>query len=77
MKIAIGGLENVILKSATISSTLKCPTFSSMSFHINPIVKISIEPASYKEVTKLSEALETLVLADPNLGYKIEDSGLY
>lgn len=74
--VAIGGLENVILKSATISSTLKCPTFSSMSFYVNPIVKICIEPESYKEMTKMSKALETLVLADPNLEYKIEDSGI-
>ena len=42
--VAIGGLENLILKSATLSSTIFCPSFSSMHMQTSPIVRVAIEP---------------------------------
>ena len=42
--VAIGGLENLILKSATLSSTLYCPSFTSMYMQTSPIVRVAIEP---------------------------------
>ena len=42
--VAIGGLENLILKSATLSSTLFCPAFTSMHLQASPIVRVAIEP---------------------------------
>jgi ribosome assembly protein 1 len=41
---AIGGLENILLKSATLSSTLHCPSFASMQLQTLPIVHVAIEP---------------------------------
>ena len=42
--VAIGGLENLILKSATLSSTVFCPSFTGMHFQTSPIVRVAIEP---------------------------------
>jgi ribosome assembly protein 1 len=41
---AIGGLDNLLLKSATLSSTLYCPSFASMQLQASPIVHVAIEP---------------------------------
>jgi ribosome assembly protein 1 len=40
---AIGGLENILLKSATFSSTLHCLSFASMQLQTLPIVHVAIE----------------------------------
>lgn len=42
----IGGLENHILKSATISSTVACPAFTDMYFDAAPIMRVAVEPVS-------------------------------
>jgi ribosome assembly protein 1 len=41
---AIGGLENLVLKSGTLSSTVFSPSFSDMFFQTTPIVRVAIEP---------------------------------
>ena len=40
----IGGLENLVLKSATVSSSLACPAFTDLYFDATPIIKVAIEP---------------------------------
>ena len=42
--VAIGSLENLVLKSATLSNTLFCPSFTSMYLQTSPIVRVAIEP---------------------------------
>ena len=42
--IGIGGLEDHVLKSATISSDIACTPFSNMMFEAQPIVRVAIEP---------------------------------
>lgn len=41
---AIGSLENLVLKSATLSSTVFCPSFTGMFLQTSPIVRVAIEP---------------------------------
>jgi ribosome assembly protein 1 len=41
---AIGGLQDLVLKSATLSSSLYCPSFTNMYKHASPIVRVAIEP---------------------------------
>lgn len=38
--LAIGGLQDVILKSATVSSTPACPPLAPMLFQAAPIVQV-------------------------------------
>ena len=40
----IGGLENVLLKTGTISSTLDCPNFSKLFGLSKGLIKVTIEP---------------------------------
>ena len=40
----LGGLEDHVLKSATLSDTVACPAFTEMHFEASPIVRVAIEP---------------------------------
>ena len=40
---AIGGLDDVILKSATLSSTLECPSFGTSGKEFVPILRVALE----------------------------------
>lgn len=42
--LAIGGLEGLVIKSATLSNTIYCPSFSDMYMQVTPIVRVAIEP---------------------------------
>ncbi len=42
--IAISGLEGVVLKSATLSNTVFCPSFTDMYMQTTPILRVAIEP---------------------------------
>ena len=42
----IGGLEEHVLKSATVSSTVACPAFTSMYFYAAPILRVAVEPVT-------------------------------
>ena len=46
----IGGLEDHILKSAALSSTVACPAFSDVHHEATPIVRIAIEPRSMSKI---------------------------
>lgn len=40
----IGGLEDHILKSGTLSSTVACPAFTDLYFDVSPILRVALEP---------------------------------
>lgn len=42
--VGIGGMEEFILKSATISTSAACPPFTPLNFEATPIVRVAIEP---------------------------------
>ncbi|VFR03558.1 unnamed protein product [Cuscuta campestris] len=63
--IAIRGLGQHILKSATLSSTLHCWPFSSMIFQVAPTLKVAIEPSDPAEMGALMKGLKLLNRADP------------
>jgi len=47
--LGIGGLEDHILKSAALSSTVACPAFTDVHHEATPIVHVAIEPRSMSE----------------------------
>ncbi|KAF1744885.1 hypothetical protein MXB_4998 [Myxobolus squamalis] len=71
----IGGLDEIIYKSATISSTLDCPSFSAINFEVNPIFSVAIEPLKLSDYDRLVESLEILNLSDPILKYSQTETG--
>ena len=42
--VGIGGLENILLKTGTISSTLECPNFSKLDGLSKGLVKVTVMP---------------------------------
>jgi len=46
LDIGIGGLEDYVLKSAALSSTIACPAFTELHQEAAPIVCVAVEPRS-------------------------------
>ncbi len=63
--VGIGGLEDHILKSGTLSSCLACPAFTELSQMVVPIVRVAVEPARPSEMPELKRGLKLLNQADP------------
>ncbi|XP_030548839.1 elongation factor-like GTPase 1 [Rhodamnia argentea] len=63
--VAIRGLGQHILKSATLSSTLNCWPFSSMAFQVAPTLRVAIEPSDPADMGALMRGLRLLNRADP------------
>lgn len=63
--VGIGGLEEHILKSGTLSSSLACPAFTELSQMVMPIVRVAVEPARPCEMPELIKGLKLLNQADP------------
>ncbi|CAH1802925.1 unnamed protein product, partial [Owenia fusiformis] len=73
--LGIGGLEDYVLKSATISSTLNCPPFTEMQFEAAPIVRVAIEPKNTGDMSKLVHGLRLLNQADPCVELLVQETG--
>lgn len=43
--LGIGGIEEHVLKSGTLSSTVACPAFTDMYFDAAPIIRVAVESA--------------------------------
>ncbi|KAI3470260.1 hypothetical protein Pfo_026923 [Paulownia fortunei] len=63
--VAIRGLGQHILKSATLSSTMNSWPFSSMVFQVAPTLKVAIEPSDPADMGVLMKGLRLLNRADP------------
>lgn len=72
---AIGGLENIILKSATLSSTVYCPSFSDLYLQTTPIVRVSIEPKNPTKMKDLIKGLKLLNQSDPCVEIFVQQNG--
>jgi len=51
--VGIGGLEDYVLKSAALSSTIACPAFTEMHQEATPIVRVAIEPRNMSMLAHL------------------------
>ena len=73
--IGIGGLENYILKSATISSNLACTPFVEITQSAAPILRVAVEPELSSDLSALSKGLHLLNQADANVQVFLNDKG--
>ncbi|PAN45882.1 hypothetical protein PAHAL_9G148900 [Panicum hallii] len=73
--VAIQGLGQHILKSATLSSTKSCWPFSSMMFQVSPMLKVAIEPSHPADLGALVKGLKLLNRADPFVEYTVTQRG--
>ncbi|GJQ67053.1 hypothetical protein Trydic_g21952 [Trypoxylus dichotomus] len=70
----IGGLEDVIIRSGTLSSTLECLPFTEYSF-MEPIVRNTIEPVNPKDIPLLHQALKQLMQSDSCVQVVMQETG--
>ncbi|KAG7235345.1 hypothetical protein INR49_002768 [Caranx melampygus] len=73
--LGVGGLEECVLKSATLSTSPACPPFTPFSFEATPIVRVAIEPKHPSEMPKLVRGLRLLNQADPCAEVLIQETG--
>ncbi|XP_065105524.2 elongation factor-like GTPase 1 [Paramisgurnus dabryanus] len=73
--LGIGGMEEFILKSATISTSPACPPFTPLNFEATPIVRVAIEPKHPSEMPKLVRGMKLLNQADPCAEVLIQETG--
>lgn len=74
--IGITGLEDQIIKSATISSTPVMPAFTELTQNATPILRVAVL-ANVKDLPKLRAGLKLLNQADPCVQVSLQRSGEY
>ncbi|XP_061740318.1 elongation factor-like GTPase 1 [Nerophis ophidion] len=73
--LGIKGLEDFVLKSATLSTSPACPPFTPLHFEASPIVRVAIEPKHPSEMPKLVRGMRLLNQADPCAEVLIQETG--
>ncbi|XP_065854704.1 ribosome assembly protein 1 isoform X2 [Euphorbia lathyris] len=73
--VAIRGLGQHILKSATLSSTRNSWPFSSMAFQVSPTLRVAVEPSDPADMTALLRGLRLLNRADPFVEVTVSSRG--
>ncbi|XP_077173995.1 elongation factor-like GTPase 1 [Paroedura picta] len=73
--LGIGGLQEFVLKSATLSSSPACPPFTPLNFEATPIVRVAIEPKHPSEMPQLVRGMKLLNQADPCVQVLIQETG--
>nr|XP_021536134.1 elongation factor-like GTPase 1 [Neomonachus schauinslandi] len=71
----IGGLQDFVLKSATLCSVPSCPPFIPLSFEATPIVRVAVEPKHPSEMPQLVKGMKLLNQADPCVQILIQETG--
>ncbi|KAL1453973.1 hypothetical protein WDU94_010273, partial [Cyamophila willieti] len=71
----IGGLEEHVLKSATLSSCLACPSFSELHLMATPILRVALEPVHPRDLATLVRGLRLLNQADACVEVILQESG--
>ncbi len=73
--VGIGGLEDHVLKSATVSSSPACPPFVEVTRSAAPILRVAVEPARSSHMPQLVQGLHLLNQADANVQVVLTDRG--
>lgn len=73
--VGIIGLEDYILKTATISDTWMCPPLKAITFQSKPMLKVAVEPENPMNLPALEQGLQALNQFDPVVEIGIDSSG--
>nr|XP_020021200.1 elongation factor-like GTPase 1 isoform X2 [Castor canadensis] len=73
--LGIGGLQDLVLKSATLCSLPSCSPFVPLNFEATPIVRVAIEPKHPSEMPQLVRGMKLLNQADPCVQILIQETG--
>lgn len=73
--VGIGGLENHVVKTATLSTTISCPSFSEMNITAQPIFRVALEPENPSDMPQLVKGLKLLNQADACVQVSLQETG--
>ncbi|XP_015125815.1 elongation factor-like GTPase 1 isoform X2 [Diachasma alloeum] len=73
--LGIGGLEDHVLKTATISTDIMCPSFSELTSLSVPILRVALEPKHPNDLQRLINGLKLLNQADACAIMHIQETG--
>lgn len=73
--IGIKGLQDQVLKTATLSSTPFCPSFCDLTIMATPIFRVAVEPKNISDLPKLKKGLKLLNQADACVQVIVQENG--
>merc|ERR1711988_935986 len=73
--VALVGVDQFVLKSATLSTFEDSHNIAMMKYSVSPVVKVSVRPKDGKDLPKMVEGLKKLSKSDPLVVCTIEESG--
>jgi len=72
---ALVGVDQFILKSATLTTDESSHPIITMKFSVSPVVRVAVEPRNPADLPKLVEGLKRLSKSDPLVQISHEESG--
>lgn len=73
--IGIKGLQNHVLKTATLSNNAYCPSFYDLTIMATPIFRVAVEPKNIADLSKLKKGLKLLNQADACVQVIVQENG--
>lgn len=73
--VGIKGLQDHVLKTATLSSNPFCPSFCDLTIMATPIYRVAVEPKSITDLPKLKKGLKLLNQADACVQVIVQENG--
>merc|ERR1711881_220443 len=73
--VALGGIDQYLLKSGTITSTEDAHNIADMKYSVSPVVKVAVKTKDGKDLPKLVEGLKKLSKSDPLVVCTTEENG--
>lgn len=73
--VGIGDLEEHVLKSATLSDTIACPSFTELKKMVVPILRVAIEPKHPSDLPQVIKGLRLLNQADAAVQVLVQETG--
>lgn len=73
--IALVGIDQFLVKSGTISTSVHAHNIKVMKFSVSPVVRVAVEPKNPSDLPKLVEGLRRLAKSDPCVQCYHEESG--
>lgn len=73
--VGIVGLHTHVLKTATLTSTMACPSLTKMPYQAKPIVRVAVEPEDPRNFAALEAGLQRLYRSDPTVEVQVQETG--
>ncbi|RLO13487.1 hypothetical protein DYB28_009639 [Aphanomyces astaci] len=70
--VGIVGLHEHVLKTATLASTVACPSLAKMPYQAKPIVRVAVEPEDPRHFAELEAGLQRLYRSDPTVEVHVQ-----